>query len=344
VLRRHFAAIGLAVTLILSLTGCMHMDRSVALNSDGTGTYTLAIGFSEQMVAMASDQLSTSMDQYGAKVKQQGGSYRHYDDTGYSYWAFTRPFKSVADLNSLVKQTPDMGANLPGSSGLPGVSATPDLSNLPGFGATPDLSNLPGFGGTPGIIGTPDTSAGSGIGSNPFGSLPSSSSLPVSSGQDTLAFSEQSGFLTNSFHVTGHMSMAATPGVATNTGGIDLTPLLKDMRETFSITMPGSITSHKGGVVDGNTVTYTVHYGEQTDIDVVGGGLNTALLLPIGGVVLLVVLALIGFFIWRSRRGKRVEQGEAREPALVAAAHDAPTVPEFSAQPPHASGDAPTHE
>lgn len=263
----------------------MHMDRSVALNSDGSGSYTISIGFSEQMVAMASDQLSTSMDKYGAKVKQQGGTYRHYDDTGYSYWAFTRPFKSVQELNSLVQQTPDAGTN-----------------------------------------------------------VPSSSSLPVSSGQDTLAFSEQSGFLSNSFHVTGHMSMAATPGVDTNTGGIDLTPLLKDMRETFAITMPGSITSHKGGVVNGNTVTYTVHYGEQTDIDVVGGGLNTALLLPIGGVALLVVLALVGFFLWRSRRGKRVEQGEAREPALVAAAHDAPTVPEFSAQPPHASGDAPTQK
>ena len=73
------------------------------------------------------------------------------------------------------------------------------------------------------------------------------------------------------------------------------------MRDSFAVTMPGSITSHKGGVVSGNTVTYTVHYGEETDIDVVGSGLNTSVLIPIGAGAAIILLAIVGFIIWRRR-------------------------------------------
>lgn len=275
---RSTAVVGLLLTLALSLTGCMHLDRNVALNSDGSGTYTLTMGLSEQLVSLASDQISTSMDQFGAKVKSQGGSYRHYDDTGYSYWAYTRPFKSIDELNTLAQETPQTGTN---------ASADPSLPS------TPTLTS-----------------------------------------QDTLHFSQQSGFLSNTFHVTGHMSMVM-PSTPSTDGMPDASQYLKDMRESFAITMPGSISSHKGGVVNGNTITYTVHYGEETDIDVVGGGLNTALLLPIGGGILVVLLLIVGGVIfWRMRSGKRAEQPAVEPmPAFVPAGSDAPTMPGTDALP-----------
>ena len=273
-LKRQSASIALLVALAFSLAGCMHVDRSVTLNIDGSGSYTMTVGFSEQLISLASDQISASMNSFGDKVKSEGGTYRHYDDTGYSYWAYTRPFKTVAYLNQLIQETPQAGN-----------SATPAVSG----------------------------------------------SLPASGQTDTMSFSEQSGFLSNSFHVTGHMSMVF-PQSATDSGGIDITPYLKDMRESFAVTMPGSVTSHKGGVVSGNTVTYTVHYGEQTDIDVVGGGLNTAVLIPVGvgaGVVLLLIIA--GVVAYRMRRRKPGAPAEPA-PAFVAASPDAPTTPDFGAQ------------
>lgn len=280
-LRRQYVSIALLITLALSLAGCMHVDRSVTLNIDGSGTYTMTIGFSEQLVSLASDQISTSMNNFGDKVKSEGGAYRHYDDTGYSYWAYTRPFKSIADLNALVQETPQAG----------------------------------------------NDSSSSGAGS-----------LPASAQTDTLNFTEQSGFLSNTFHVTGHMSMVF-PQSATESGGIDITPYLKDMRESFAVTMPGSVTSHQGGVVHGNTVTYTVHYGEQTDIDVVGGGLNTAVLIPIGvgaGVVLLLIIA--GVVAWQMRRKPVAKDSAKPAPAFVVASPDAPTTPDFHAQSGSADG------
>lgn len=290
------------LTLAISLAGCMHVDRSVTINGDGSGSYTLTIGFSEQLISLASDQISSSMNSYGDQIKGKGGSYRHYDDTGYSYWAYTSPFKSMAELNKIVQDMPQTSGGLPtpGSSGFPPTG---------GSGFPPTGTGGSGF----------PTTGGSG--------------LPTTTPSETLHFSEQPGTLSNTFHVTGHMSMVLPQGT-TDTGGVDVTPYLKDLRESFSVTMPGSITSHKGGVVSGNTVTYTVHYGEETDIDVVGGGFNTSLLLPIGagaGVVLLLIIA--GVVIWLlRRRGKAAAQvATDAAPAMVAAASDAPTTPGFAA-------------
>ncbi len=280
---RPFTVLGLLLALLLSLTACVHEDRTVALNSDGSGSYVLTIGFSEQLVSLASDQISSTMDEFGAKVKQQGGSYRHYDDTGYSYWAYTRPFKTIDQLNQLLQEAPQ---------------------------------------------------SGSGAG----GSVPATT-------QDTFTFTQQSGFLSNTFHVTGHMSMVIPQGSLGDTSGVDISQYLKDMRESFAVTMPGSIISHQGGEVSGNTVTYTIHYGEQTDIDVVGGGLNLAPLIPyaIGaGVVILLHIILAGVLLWRRRTraaksaASAVEQPAAAEfapvytpaftPPYTSAAPDAPTV------------------
>lgn len=275
-LKRASATIGLLVALAISLAGCVHIDRAVTINNDGSGSYTLTVGFSEQLISLAGDQFAASMGSFGQKVKNEGGSYRHYDDTGYSYWAYTRPFKTIADLNQFVQQAPQTG-DTTGSSGA--------------IGATPTLGQ-----------------------------------------SDTLTFSEQSGFLSNSFHVTGHMSLVL-PQSATDTGGIDVSTYLNDMRESFSVTMPGSITSHKGGSVSGNTVSYTIHYGQQTDIDVVGGGFNTALLLPIGIAVVIILLLIGGFIFWQRRRSATRATAPEAAPAFVGAAPDAPTTPGFDGQP-----------
>jgi hypothetical protein len=274
--KHHPVAIALLIALAVLLTGCMHIDRGVTLNSDGSGSYTLTIGFSQQVMSAANAPITTSMNAFGEQVAQQGGSTRHYDDSGYSYWAYTRPFKSIADLNTLVQQTPQSS----------------------------DVSDT------------------------------TSKLLAVA--QDSLSFSEQSGILGNSFHVTGHMSMRPQ---SPTSGGVP--PALKDMRESLSITMPGAISSHKGGVVHGNTVTYVIHYGEETDIDAVGGGFDTTpLLIGIGGAViaLLIIAALI---LWLRRRGaaerRRAAQRQENPPAF-APVYTPPITPPFTS----AGPDAPT--
>ncbi|HEX8727631.1 MAG TPA: hypothetical protein VF739_03355 [Ktedonobacterales bacterium] len=274
-IKRFSASLTLLIALALSLAGCVHIDRAVTINSDGSGSYTLTVGFSEQLVSLASDQISNSMDSFGQKVKSQGGSYRHYDDTGYSYWAYTRPFKSIADLNQLVQEAPQTG----------------------------------------------DTAGSSGSGS----------AIPTVGQTDTLNFTEQSGFLSNTFHVTGHMSMIF-PQSATDTGGIDVSSYLSDMRESFSVTMPGSITSHKGGSVSGDTVSYTIHYGQETDIDVIGGGFNPSHLLPIGVAFVVILLLIGGLIFWRQRRNMAARITPV-EPAFAGAAPGALTTPGFGAPP-----------
>lgn len=257
--KRGGAVLALLLMLALSLSACVHLDRGVTLKGDGSGTYTLTIGFSEQLVSLASDQISQSMDDFGKQVKQEGGTYRHYDDTGYSYWQYTRPFSSVADLNKLLTEAPQTS-------------------------------------------GTGDTGA----------------NLTPSTSSDTFHVTGQTGFLTSSFHVTGHMSMQVPTDPSTNTGGVDVSQVLKDAHESFAITMPNWVTSHTGGTQNGNTVTYTIHVNEEANIDVTGGGLNTGTLFPLGGGVLLLLLVLIAAIIWLRRRGAR-RNGEP-QPAFGAAA------------------------
>jgi hypothetical protein len=245
-IKRYLTPLGLLVVMALSLSGCIHLDRSVTLNGDGSGSYMLTLGINDQLLSAGGDQTAQTMNDYGAKIKAKGGSYKEYDLEGYTYWAYTLPFKNVSQLNQLLTQLP-----------------TTDASN----GATP----------------TPTTHTG-----------------------DTFTVSEQSGFLSNTFHVTGHISLKAPQGSSGSSGPSDpqVQQLLKDMRDAFTLTMPGSITAHTGGSVNGNTITYAVHYGEETNIDVTGGGPDMSLIAPIaagGAGVLLVILALVAYLIWRSR-------------------------------------------
>jgi len=262
---RHRVACGaLVLLLMVALSGCVHSDRGITLNGDGSGSYTLSIGFSEALVSLASDQISQQMNSFGDKIKQAGGSYRHYDDTGYSYWAYTRPFSSVAQLNQMLQETP-APSQTSGNSSI-GVTA---------------------------------------------GSTPS----------DSFQVAQVSGGLTTSFHVTGQMSLASVsiptdPTNPSNPLPVDVSSLLRDMRETFAVTMPGWVSSHTGGTQSGNTVMYTVHYGESATIDVVGGGYNTSILYPAGAGLGLVGLGGLtaGIVVWQLRR-------RARKAALVETAH-----------------------
>jgi hypothetical protein len=146
----------------------------------------------------------------------------------------------------------------------------------------------------------------------------------VSAAQDTLTVTETSGILTNSFHVTGHISMLAPSGSSSDTGGVDVSQYFKDAHETVSITMPGWVSSHKQGEVSGNTVKYTIHYNEQADIDVTGGGVNPqALALTIAaGALILLLAGALAFWIVRRRRAR-----EAIPTTLGAAI---PSVPPFA--------------
>ncbi len=248
-------------TMILAcavlLSGCVHLDRGMKLNGDGSGTYTLSLGFSEALTGLMGDRVATSMDELGGKVKQKGGDYRHFDQDGYSVWVFTTPFKNVSELNALLQQNPAASNATPGG----GVSVPSQM-------------------------------------------------------QDSLSVTETPGFFVNSFHVTGHISMKSLSDTSSAGSGIDMSSYMKDARESVSITMPGWISSYgQGGAANGNTVTYTAHYGEEATIDVVGGGVNPTAIYIAAGTGLLVLLAIGRFIFWRRRQQRLARAGE---PALVA--------------------------
>lgn len=244
----------LLVALALMLSGCVHVDRDLRFNGDGSGAYTLTLGLASQLVSLDSEAITTSMDQFGEKVKQEGGSYRRFEQDGYSNWEYTRPFKSVDELNKLLRESPDTSAASPTG----GDSAAPVVNS------------------------------------------------------DTLAVSQTPGFFSNSFRVTGQISMKDTSGTSTDNGGIDVSTYMKDARKRVTITMPGWITSHQGGEVNGNTVTYTIHYNQEATIDVVGGGINPTAVALTGGGILVVILLIAGVVVLLLVRRKR-----AQAPALA---------------------------
>lgn len=276
-IKRYLAPLGLLVVMALSLSGCIHLDRSVTLNGDGSGSYVLTLGVNDQLLSAGGDQTAQTMNDYGAKVKAKGGSYKEYDLEGYTYWAYTLPFKNVSQLNQLLTQLP-----------------------------------------------TTNTSTGA----------------TTTSTSDSFTVSEQSGFLSNTFHVTGHISLEAPQGSSGSSGPPDpqVQQLLKGLRDTFTLTMPSSITAHTGGSVNGNTITYTVHYGEEANIDVTGGGPDMALITPIaagGAGVLLVIVALVAYLIWRSRvkRPVPVAQAAYGAPASYGAMAGQPVSPIWASSP-----------
>jgi hypothetical protein len=110
-MRVRLAAVLICLLLALSLAGCVHADRAIALNSDGSGTYTYTIGLSSQLMDLGGGSLTDSMNQYGDQVKQDGGSYSRYEDGGYSYWKYVRPFTSVNQLDDFLGESPQSQAS-----------------------------------------------------------------------------------------------------------------------------------------------------------------------------------------------------------------------------------------
>lgn len=244
-MRTRIAAILICLLLALTLAGCVHADRVVTLNSDGTGTYTYTIGLSAQMMTLGGATLSDSMNKYGDQVKQDGGTYSQYDDSGYTYWKYVRPFNSVSQLDTFLGQSPQTGSN-----------------------------------------------SGSGVGS-------------TSNPTDTVNVTEQPSFFATSFHVTGRMSLVVQDA------SLAVRDLLQDARLSLAVTMPGWVSQQQGGDLNGNTVTYTVHYGESATIDVTGGGPNIPhIALVAGGVLLALALFIVGLVLLR--------RGNNRPPQSVA--------------------------
>ena len=255
-LRRALPVVGLLCLLALTLSGCVHVDRSVKLNSDGSGAYTLNLGLSQQLVSLGGPSLVSQLDACETTEKAQGATVSKYAQDTYTYWSFTWKFANVNTLNELLRTAPQ-GCDTSGATA----------------GAT-------------------------------------------SSPTDYFQVSRRASGFTTSFHVTGQLNFALDSSVANNP---TYTQLLKDARESFAITMPGGVSSHTGGTVSGDTITYTVHVNQVANIDVSSRAVNVTAVLPvIGGVV--VLLIILGAMVYVYRKRPRGEDEQARADGEVGAA------------------------
>ena len=102
-IRRPLATLGLLLVLCCALSGCVRLQRSVKLNSDGTGTFSFMLAFSDKLIPFAGASFANQMNACGASVKAGGGSYSAADRGGYSSWTFTWPFNTIDRLNDLLR-------------------------------------------------------------------------------------------------------------------------------------------------------------------------------------------------------------------------------------------------
>lgn len=101
--------VGIVVILAVTLAGCVRVNRALVLNSDGSGVYTLTIGFREPRQGDPTSlppEISTAMEAFAAHVQQQGGTFLRYADQGYAYWTFIRSFSVIAQANALLQEDP----------------------------------------------------------------------------------------------------------------------------------------------------------------------------------------------------------------------------------------------
>jgi len=125
--------------------------------------------------------------------------------------------------------------------------------------------------------------------------------------RDTLHIARESRLSSAVYHVTGTVSLVDLFHNAQN---------WVDASESIGITMAGGIILQHGGVRQGNTVTYTIHYNESTTIDVMGrvGGTSDVLFTYgtfIGSGVLLILsvaLFILGVRLLRSGSSRRRKQ------------------------------------
>jgi hypothetical protein len=98
----------LLLALVVALSGCVRIDRNIHVNDDGSGTYALTIGFKRDLATAYGPALVNQMTEYGESVKAKGGTYGRSDDDTYTYWKFTRPFRTPDDLNQALANLPSM--------------------------------------------------------------------------------------------------------------------------------------------------------------------------------------------------------------------------------------------
>jgi hypothetical protein len=98
----------LLLMLAVTLSGCVRIDRDIHINDDGSGTYTLTIGFNRDLATAYGPTLVNQMTEYGESVKAKGGVYGRSDDDTYTYWTFSRPFRTPDDLNQALTNLPSL--------------------------------------------------------------------------------------------------------------------------------------------------------------------------------------------------------------------------------------------
>jgi len=237
---RPFASIILLLGLALALGGCMRVERTFTINADGSGVYVLTVGFRQPQQGDPSPpaNVKTTMEAFGAHVQQQGGTYRRYDEQGYTYWSYTRQFTSVSQAQELLQDDPRQY----------------DANHSPLLY------------------------------------------------KDRLNVSEQPGLFGSTFRVSGTISLVDVFHNAQT---------WQDATESVTITMPNGVSAHQGGTLDGNSVTYTIHYNESATVDVRGPANTTngsgalALVLVVGIALLALALAALGIWLIRGSMRKR---------------------------------------
>jgi hypothetical protein len=98
----------LLLAIVLALSGCVRIDRDIHVNDDGSGTYALTIGFKRDLATAYGPALVNQMTEYGESVKAKGGTYGRTDDDTYTYWTFTRAFRTPDDLNQALANLPSV--------------------------------------------------------------------------------------------------------------------------------------------------------------------------------------------------------------------------------------------
>jgi hypothetical protein len=202
---RTVILLSLASLAAVLLTGCMRVERALVIYGDGSGSYTLTIGFPEPAPGDSSgisSNIVAPMEAFGAHVQKEGGTYRRYTSQNYVYWAYTSSFSSVAGGNGLLQEDPRQY----------------------------DQNHIPVL----------------------F--------------KDTLKISKVVGSSTTLYQVTGTISLADPLGNSTS---------WRDATESVAITMANGVSTHYGGTLTGNTVTYAIAYNQTVTIDVTGNASAT---------------------------------------------------------------------
>jgi hypothetical protein len=197
---RTVILLSLASLAAVLLTGCMRVERALVIYGDGSGSYTLTIGFPEPAPSDPSgisSKIVAPMDAFGVQVQQEGGTYRRYTSQNYVYWTYTSSFSSLAGGNGLLQEDPRKY----------------------------DQNHIPVL----------------------F--------------KDTLKISKVVGPSTTLYQVAGTISLADPLGNSTS---------WRDATESVAITMANGVSTHYGGILAGNTVTYAIAYNKTVTIDVTG--------------------------------------------------------------------------